>query len=67
MLPPFAITGYANYAKSACVYVQQMQALPDEHPWLYQQFLEGKATIRQSNKLWAWLSTDLVIELTLMK
>jgi hypothetical protein len=67
MLPLFASTGHGNYAKSARVYLQKMCDLPHQHPWLYQQFQDGKATIRRSNRFWAGLSPDLVIEQTLMK
>ena len=64
MLPLFAATGHANYAKSARIYVQEMRLLPKKNPWLYQQFLDGNPTIRRSNRFWAGLSPDLVIEQT---
>jgi hypothetical protein len=67
MLPLFASTGHGNYAKSARVYLQKMCDLPHQHPWLYQQFQDGKATMRRSNRFWAGLSPDLVIKQTLMK
>ena len=41
MLNVFAVTGYSNYAKSARLYVQQMQALPSTHSGLYEQFVKG--------------------------
>lgn len=67
MLNVFASTGHSNYAKSARLYVQQMQALPTTHSWLYEQFVKGYHSIRMSDRLWSGLSTDYVIEATLMR
>ena len=67
MLPLFAATGHANYAKSARVYVQQMRELSTTHPWLHDQFMAGLVNPRRSDRVWAALSTDLVIEQTMMK
>ena len=35
MLNLFAATGHINYAKSARLYLQTMQCLQFDHPWLY--------------------------------
>jgi hypothetical protein len=67
MLGLFAATGHINYAKSARLYVQQMTNLSNSHPILYQQFVAGNHSIRRSNRFWAGLSTDLVIEQTMMR
>jgi len=67
MLNLFAATGHMNYAKSARLYVQQMSNLSSTHPQLYEQFLLGNHTIRQSDRYWAGLSLDLVIEQTMMR
>jgi len=48
--------------------VQLMNQLPLSHPWLYEQFVtHGFHTVRRNNRYWAGLSTDLLIEQTLMK
>ena len=49
----FAATGHIHYAKSACLYVQEMRKLPSTHPWLHQKFVEGYHTVRRSEILWA--------------
>ena len=68
MLNLFAATGHINYAKSARFYLQLMQDLPREHPWLHQCFInEGFHTVRRSNRFWAGLWTDLVIEQVMMR
>lgn len=68
MLNLFAATGHINYAKSARLYLQQMQQLPTEHPWLYHCFSEqGFHTVRRSSRYWAELWTDLIIEQVMMR
>jgi hypothetical protein len=67
MLGLFAVTGHLHYAKCVRLYLQQMKTLPESHPALYSQFLAGMHTIRRSDRYWAGLSCDLVIEQTLMK
>ena len=69
MLNLFAATGHIiNYAKSARFYLQLMQNLPNDHPWLHQCFInKGFHTIRRSNRFWAGLWTDLVIEQVMMR
>ena len=68
MLNLFAVTGYINYPKSGCLYLQLMMDLPNKHPWLYQKFaVEGHHVIRRTDKFWAGLWPDLVIEQVLMR
>lgn len=67
MLNVFAAAGHFNYARTCRLYLQQMSDLEDNHPSLYQQFMQGNHTIRRSERMWAGLSCDLVIEQTLMK
>ncbi|KAG0728475.1 hypothetical protein GWK47_032379 [Chionoecetes opilio] len=67
MLPIFAAAGHILYAKSAYLYLQQMEGLPTSHPEVYQKFSEGFHVIRRSDRYWAGLSTDLVIEQVLMR
>ena len=68
MINLFAATGHMNYAKSARLYLQFMLNLPEEHPWLHSCFIEeGYHTIRRSDRYWAGLWTDLVIEQVMMR
>ena len=68
MLNLFAATGHFNYAKSGRLYLQLMYDLPDEYPWLHDQFSNhGFHTVRRSNRLWAGLWTNLAIEQVLMR
>ena len=66
MVNLFAATGHINYGRCTRLYLQEMMELPEKHPWLNQQFLEGNHAIRRSNRFWAGLWSDLVIEQTLM-
>jgi len=53
MLNLFAATGHANYAKSGRLYLEMMQKLPTDHPWLHEQFMDkGFHVIRSSNRFW---------------
>ena len=63
----FAATCHIHYAKSARLFVQEMRKLPSTHPWLHQKFVEGYHTVRRSERLWAGLWTDIVIEPVLMR
>ncbi|MCG8032822.1 MAG: hypothetical protein JAZ03_11695, partial [Candidatus Thiodiazotropha taylori] len=67
MLPYFAASGHNLYAKSAYLYLQMMQALPETHPELYDKFTQGFHVVRRSDRYWAGLSTDLIIEQVLMR
>ena len=63
----FAAAGHFNYLRSAHYYLQQMSNLEEKHPDVYQKFLAGFHVVRRSNHSWAGLSSDLVIEQTLMR
>ena len=67
MLNAFAATGHINYAKCARLYLQYMSNLHNTHPELYEQFSRGFHTVRRSDKYWAGLWTDLVIEQVMMR
>ena len=68
MINLFAATGHMNYAKSDRLYLQFMQDLPNEHPWLYSYFTEqGYHTVRRSDQFWAGLWTDLVKQQVMMR
>ena len=67
MLPFFASTGHNSYAKSSHIYLTKMNELPNSHPQLHRRFMDGYHVVRRSDRFWSGLSTDLVIEQTLMK
>ena len=53
MLKPFSVTAHFPYAKYARVYLQQMDELPIDFPWLYNFFQKGYYAIRRSDQFWA--------------
>ncbi len=67
MLPYLAASGHNNYTRSALVYLQRMSNLQDEHPHVYEHFVNGLHVVRRSDRHWAGLSSDLVIEQVLMR
>ena len=66
-LTVFAAAGHFNYLRSAHYYLQQMSSLEEKHPDVYRKFCDGFHVVRRSNHSWAGLSSDLVIEQTLMR
>eukprot|EP00112_Aurelia_sp_Birch-Aquarium-sp1_P015562 Seg3462.1 transcript_id=Seg3462.1/GoldUCD/mRNA.D3Y31 product="hypothetical protein" protein_id=Seg3462.1/GoldUCD/D3Y31 len=67
MLLFFAASGLNLYAKSAYLYLQLMLELQTSFPDIYEKFTAGFHVIRRSDRYWAGLSSDLVIEQALMR
>jgi hypothetical protein len=67
MLPFFAATGHNNYMKSSYFYVLNMVKLAVENKNVHEKFLNGLHVGRRTDKLWAGLSHDLIIEQVLMR
>lgn len=67
MLPYFAASGHNLYLKSVYIYLQKMLKLETQHPEVYRHFLNGLHVIRRSDRAWAGLSSDLVIEQCLIR
>ena len=62
----FAATGRLKNAKSAEGYQQKMLELENDYPWVYQHFTgESFHCISRTDKFWARLWTDLVMEQTM--
>ena len=66
MIPYFIASGHYLYAKSTYLYLQTMADLPITHPEVQRRFEQGYHTIRRSDRFWAGLSPDLIIEQVLM-
>lgn len=69
MIPFFYASGHSNYAKSALLYYQQLQAfLKKLNPEEYERFVnQGFFTVRRSDNFWSGIWTDLCIEQDLMR
>ena len=67
MLPYFAAAGHNSYLKSSLLHLQQMAELESDNPEVYHHFMNGLHVIRRSEREWAGLSADLVIEQVLMR
>ncbi|CAG2257195.1 unnamed protein product [Mytilus edulis] len=67
MLPYLAASRHNLYVKSSRVYLQQMENLKTTHPEVLAFLQSGHHVIRRSDKFWAGLSSDLVIEQVLMR
>ena len=66
-IPIFAAAGHYSYLKFTHFYVQEMCHLDIKHPDVFRKFEKGFYVIRRSSHSWTGLSSDLVIEQTLMK
>lgn len=67
MLPFLAASGHHLYTKSVHIYLQKMCSLPTTNPVVYDHFVNGFHAVRRSDRFWAGLSADLVIEQVLMR
>ena len=67
MLPYLAASGHKHYTKCVWIYLQQISKIEDEHPTVYLHFIQGLHVVRRSNRLWAGLPIDRVIEQALMR
>jgi len=57
-----------NYAKSSRLHLQTMLDLPATHSWVYENFAaKGFHIVRRSDRFWAGLWTDLIIEQVMMR
>ena len=64
--PYFPATGRNNYAKSIMIFLQDLVELEHTNPNVYEMFLKGYFFVRRSDRYWAALPPDLVIEQVLM-
>ena len=62
-----AAAGRNPYTKSLLLDLQQMNTLEIQHPEVYHHFMNGYHSIWRSEREWAGLSPDYVIESVLMR
>ena len=67
MLPYLAASGHNLYVKCVHFYLESMSTLQTDHPEVYRSFMSGRHVVRRSDRYWAGLSTDLIIEQCLMR
>ena len=67
MLPFLAAAGHNLYVKCVSLYLQSMSNLERGKPDVYRSFMSGLHVVRRSDRYWAGLSTDLIIEQVLMR
>lgn len=62
MVAFFASSGHNAYTKAAHVYSQDMTNLKTDNPIVYDFFNDGNFVTRRTERFWAGLPDDLVIE-----
>ena len=66
-MPYLTASGHNLYTKCIHVYLQQMHKLHETHPEVSRHFDQWFHVVRRSDRFWAGLSPDLVIEQVLMR
>ena len=66
-IPIFAAAGHHNYVKSSYLYLQNMLNLQKQNPEAYNVCSSGNFVSRRSNRFYAGLACDLMIEQVLMR
>ena len=67
MMPYLAASGHNLYTKCIHAYLQQMHTIHETHPEVSRHFDQGIHVVRRSDRFWAGLSPDLVIEQVFMR
>ena len=66
-LPIVAVVDHFNYRKCAYLYLQEMSQLRSWQPSVYDNFSKAFHVVHRSNQFWVGLSSNLVLEHTLMR
>ena len=66
-LPIYAAAGNYNYLKSTYYYVQEISERETKHLDMFRKYTDLFHVIHHSNQCWVGLSSELVIEQTLMR
>lgn len=67
MLPFYAAAGHLHYTKSVYLYIQDMLQLKETNREVFDQLVSGLFVVRRSDRFWAGLPPDLIIEQVLMR
>ena len=67
LLKYLAAAGHNNYTKSGNIYLQQVHELEMTHPDVLYKFSNGLLVVRRSDRFWAGIPSDQVIEQCLMR
>ena len=62
-----SLSGHHLYAKSGYIHLKHMSKLDKSHCEVYSKFVEAYHIVRRSDRFWAGLSSDLIIEQDLLR
>ena len=65
LLPLFAIFDKVNYLRWASLYLEDMRRLPETHPEVHRQFMEGNFVVKRTAGLFKAIAVDLALEQTI--
>ena len=62
MIPVFCPTGSVSYQRYCSVYLEMMRQLPEEHPSIFKEFMEGKFLVKTSAGFFNAVAPDIKLE-----
>lgn len=62
MIAFFAASGHNSYTRAAIVFLQDMKDLETKNPTVFNFFNDGNFVTRRTDRFWAGLPDDLIIE-----
>ena len=67
MLPYLAASDHNMHAKSVYIFLRNMAQLQQHHPRVYVNIFQGYHVVRRTDRFWAGIALDVVIEQMLMR
>ena len=67
LLPVFRECDNINYLRYASWYVEKMGKLPQDHPEIYEKFMQGHFVVKQSNREFNAVAPDMKLEQTIQR
>ena len=67
MIPVFCQTGSVNYQRYCSLYLEMMRRLPEEHPSIYKEFMEGKFVVKTSAGFFSAIAPGMKLERSIQR
>ena len=67
LLPVFRECDSINYLRYASWYVEKIGKLPQDHPEIYERFMQGHLVVKQNNREFNTVAPDMKLEQTIQR
>ena len=67
MIPVFCQNGSVNYQRYCSLYLEMMRQLPEEHPSIYKEFMEGMFVVTTSAGFFNAVAPDMKLEQSIQR